>query len=147
MLLLQEEDIILDLKARNKDGTLKELARVLHKHCSHINLETLYQVLRDREQIGSTGVGNGVAIPHGKVEKLDRVLIGFGRNLNGIGFDSIDNQPVHILVMLLSPVQVIDEYLKTLGMISRLLKQPETRRILRITENRQEIVHIFNTAD
>jgi PTS system nitrogen regulatory IIA component len=97
--------------------------------------------------IGSTGVGNGVAIPHGKIEKLDGILIGFGRSLNGIGFDSIDNQPVHLLVMLLSPVQVIDKYLKTLARVSRLLKQPETRRILRTTESRQKIVEIFQEAD
>jgi PTS system nitrogen regulatory IIA component len=147
MIQLQEEDIILNLEARNKEGALKELALVLHKHCSHVNIESLYQVLRDREMIGSTGVGNGVAIPHGKIEKLDGILIGFGRSLNGIGFDSIDNQPVHLLVMLLSPVQVIDKYLKTLARVSRLLKQPETRRILRTTESRQQIVDIFQEAD
>jgi len=146
MIQLQEEDIVLDLTARNKDGALKELAKVLHKHCPGVKLEHLYQILRDRELIGSTGVGNGVAIPHGKIEKLDRILIGFGRSQNGIGFDSIDNQPVHLLVMLLSPVQLIDEYLKTLAMVSRLLKQPETRRILRSTDSRQEIVSIFNGA-
>lgn len=147
MIPLQKNDIVLDLEARNKEGALKELAQVLHKHCSQIDIDELYQVLRDRELIGSTGVGNGVAIPHGKMEKLDRILIGFGRNLNGIGYDSIDNQPVHLLVMILSPAQVIDEYLKTLAMVSRLLKQPETRRVLRSTKSLEEIVNIFKTAD
>jgi len=147
MIQLQEENIALDLKARNKDGVLKELALVLHKQCPQVNMESLYRVLRDRELLGSTGVGNGVAIPHGKIEKLDRILIGFGRNQNGIAFDAADNQPVHLLVMLLSPVKIIDEYLKTLAAVSRLLRQPETRKILRTTASREEIVAIFNKAD
>ena len=143
MIQLQEEDIILDIEARSKDGALKELAGALHKHCTNVNIERLYQVLRDREQIGSTGVGNGVAIPHGKIKELDRILLCFGRSRNGIGFESIDNQPVHLLVMLLSPVQVVDEYLKSLAGISRLLKDPETRRTLRTTESKKEIFDIF----
>lgn len=147
MILLQEENIVLNLKARNKDGVVKELALVLHKQCPQVNIESLYRVLRDRELLGSTGLGNGVAIPHGKIEKLDRILIGFGRSQNGIAFDSVDNQPVHLLVMLLSPVQVIDEYLKTLAGVSRLLRQPETRKILRTTASREEIITIFNKAD
>jgi PTS system nitrogen regulatory IIA component len=147
MILLQEENIVLDLTARNKDGVVKELALVLHKQCPQVNIESLYRVLRDRELLGSTGLGNGVALPHGKIEKLDRILIGFGRNQNGIAFDSVDNQPVHLLVMLLSPVQVIDEYMRTLAMVSRLLRQPETRKILRTTASREEIVTIFNKAD
>jgi len=147
MIQLQEEDILLDLKARNKEGALKELAEVLHKHCPHLKIENVYQVLRDREQIGSTGVGNGVAIPHGKIKELDRILLGFGRSRNGISYDSIDNQPVHLLVMILSPVRVVDEYLKTLAMISRLLKQPEKRRALRITESPREVIDIFQQAE
>lgn len=147
MIPLEEENIVLDLKARNKDGVLKELAMVLHKQCPQVNIENLYQVLRERELLESTGVGNGVAIPHGKLKKLDRILIGFGRNQNGIAFDSADNQPVHLLVMLLSPVQVIDEYLKTLAVVSRLLRQPETRKILRTTASREEIVTLFKKAD
>ena len=146
MIQLQEEDIVLDIKAKNKDGALKELAGALHKKCPTVNIESLYQVLREREQIGSTGVGNGVAIPHGKIKELDQILLCFGRSRNGIGFDSIDNQPVHILVMLISPVQVIDEYLKTLAGISRILKNPETRRILRITESKKEIIEIFHAT-
>ena len=146
MIQLQEEDIILDIEARSKDGALTELAGTLHKHCTNANIEDIYQVLRDREQIGSTGVGNGIALPHGKIKELDRILICFGRSKNGIGFDSIDNQPVHLLVMLLSPIQAIDEYLKTLAGISRLLKDPEIRRTLRTTTSKEEILGIFQKS-
>lgn len=146
MIQLQEEDIILNIEAKSKDGAMKELAGTLHKHCTNVNIESIYQILRDREQIGSTGVGNGIALPHGKMKELDQILLGFGRSRNGIGFDSIDNQPVHLLVMLLSPVHIIDQYLKTLAGISRLLKHPETRRTLRTTESKKEILDIFQKA-
>jgi PTS system nitrogen regulatory IIA component len=147
MIHLLEVNIVLDLKSRSKEGVLQELAGVLLKHCQCLDIENLCQVLRERELIGSTGVGNGVAIPHGKIEKLDTTLLGFGRSKNGIGFDSIDNQPVHLLIMLLSPVQVIDEYRQALAKACRLLKRPETRRILRTTESKQKILDIFNAVD
>ncbi len=146
MIHLLEEDIVLDLEARSKEAALKELAAVLHKHCPQQNLTGLCKVLRERELIGSTGVGNGVAIPHGKIDGLDRILLCFGRSLNGIGFDSIDNQPVHLLVMILSPFHVIEEYLKTLAGVSRMLKHPESRRVLRTTSSTKEIRDIFNKA-
>ena len=147
MVRLQEEDIILDLEGSNKEKVLKELAGVLHKHCSHLDEENLYKIVHERELIGSTGVGNGVAIPHGKVEKLDRILLGFGRSQGGVQFDSIDNQPVSLFVMILSPAGETMDYLKTLAEVSRLLKLPEKRRALRLAKSREEVVHIFNETD
>lgn len=147
MIHLQEEDIVLDLKAHNKEGVLKELAEVLHKHCSHVELENLFDVVSEREQIGSTGVGNGVAIPHGKIKDIERILICFGRSQGGIQFDSIDNQPVSLFVMILSPVEVADNYLKTLAQVSRLLKQPDKRRFLRLAKSRDNIADIFNSSN
>ncbi len=143
---LLEKNIILDLQSRNKEGALREMASVLHELCPQLDIENLLQVLFDREMIGSTGVGHGVALPHGKVPELDTILLCFARSRNGISFDSIDNQPVHLLVMLLSPVLVIDEYLKTLAAISQLLKQPETRKLLRLTDSKQEILDIFKKS-
>ena len=143
MIQLQAEDIILNMEATNKEGALKELAGVLHKHCSHVSIESLHLVLRDREQIGSTGVGNGVAIPHAKVSKLDRIHLGFGRSNEGIGFEAIDNQPVHFIVMILSPPDKPDEYLKTLGAVSRVLKKPEIRQQLSMAEDRNNILEIL----
>lgn len=147
MIQLQKDDIILDLEATNKEGALQELAGVLHKHCSHIDLEKLCKVVRERELIGSTGVGNGVAIPHGKINKLDHILLCFGRSQAGIHFDSIDNQPVTLFVMILSPVEVTNDYLKTLAQASRLLKQPEKRRALRLTTDKEDIARIFSETD
>lgn len=146
MIHLQEEDIILELQAGNKEGVLRELTEVLHRHCSHIDLQNLYSIVRERELIGSTGVGNGVAIPHGKIEELDHILLCFGRSQGGIHFESTDNQPVNLFVMILSPRHMTDSYLKTLAQVSRLLKRPEIRRTLRLAKDQKEIARIFNKS-
>jgi len=143
MLHLSEDSVLLDIKARNKDGVLQELAAAVHKECPKVDLETLCRLLRERENIGSTGVGNGVAIPHAGVDDLDRIHLGFARSREGIGFEAIDNQPIYLVVMILSPADKPDEYLKTLGAVSRSLKKPEIRRQLRVAETRKKIVEIL----
>lgn len=146
MIKLQEESVILELKARNMEGVLMELAELLHRQCTHIDLANLYNLLNEREQVGSTGVGNGVAIPHAKVKKLERILVCLGRSHEGIHFDSIDNQPVHLIVLILSPADRPEDYLKTLAKISRFLKQPEMRRQLRQAPTAAKLVEFFNNS-
>ena len=143
MIQLNAEDIVLDLDANNKEGVLKELTEVLHHHCPHLELEVLQRVVQDRELIGSTGVGNGVAIPHGKVDGLDHILICFGRSQGGVNYDAIDNQPVTLFVLILSPKGETDDYLKTLAHISRLFKKPENRRALRLADNKEKVLQVF----
>lgn len=146
MLQLDENSVLLDIKARSKEGILRELAGVLQKKCRHLDTETLTGALRERELIGSTGVGNGVAIPHGKVPGLDRILYCFGRSREGIPFDAIDNQPAHYFFMILSPVTAAEEYLKTLAGASRLLKQHDIKRRLRLAATKEEVIDIFAGA-
>lgn len=147
MIQLSPEDIILNLNAKNKEGVLKELAEVLHQHCSDIELEDMQRVVYERELIGSTGVGNGVAIPHGKLEGLDHILLCFGRSQGGINYDAVDNQPVTLFVLILSPKAETDEYLKTLAQISRIFKKPENRRALRLADSKEKIVQVFAETD
>lgn len=147
MIQLSPEDIILHLNAKNKEGVLKELAEVLHQHCSDIELEDMQRVVYERELIGSTGVGNGVAIPHGKLEGLDHILLCFGRSQGGINYDAVDNQPVTLFVLILSPKAETDEYLKTLAQISRIFKKPENRRALRLADSKEKIVQVFAETD
>ena len=146
MIKLQEKSVILELKSKNKESSLNELAQLLHDQCSTIDLATICQLLQERELVGSTGVGNGVAIPHAKVRQLDQILICLGRSQGGIQFDSIDNQPVHILFMILSPADRPDEYLETLAKVSRFLKKSETRRQLRQATSAKKIVELFNSS-
>ena len=100
---LDNHAIILEMQATGKEGALRELAALAATRCGRCTAETLYTILLEREAIGSTGVGNGVAIPHGKVAGLDDILLCFGRSRDGIDFDAIDSRPVHLFVLLLSP--------------------------------------------
>ena len=147
VLRLAADNILLDMTAKNKEGALRELAAVLQQKSPLVSLEAICKVLSERELIGSTGVGNGVAIPHGRVEGLSRILFCFGRSLDGISFDAIDNQPVHYFFLILSPLNVAEEYPRTLARASRLLKQPEKRRLLRLATTKQEIIDIFGQAE
>src|SRR6185369_13266980 len=118
---LRKESIILEMKATSKEGALRELAALAAVQCGRFTQEVLYNVLLEREAIGSTGVGNGVAIPHGKVDGLEDILLCLGRSREGINFDAIDNRPVHLLVLLLSPTAKATEYLQALARVSKIL--------------------------
>src|SRR5665647_1702878 len=100
MLHLKKESIILELKASSKEGILRELAALAAVACGRFTEEILYNVLLERESVGSTGIGNGVALPHGKIEGLGDILLCLGRSRAGLNFDAIDNRPVHLFVLL-----------------------------------------------
>ena len=144
MLRLKEQCVILELKAISKEGILLELASAVHEKYPHVSVKTMTTILNEREQIGSTGVGNGVAIPHGKIPGLDRLLLCFGRSRTGVGFDAVDTRPVHLLVMILSPVHLASDYLQTLAKVSRLLKNRDIRNKLLQADKAQAVVEIFN---
>ena len=146
MITLQEESVIFELKSRNKEGSLNELVKLLHAQCPTVELSTICSLIKERELVGSTGVGNGVAIPHAKVRALDRILIALGRSQEGIQFDSIDNQPVHIIILILSPADRPETYLKTLAKVSRFLKKPEMRRQLKQAASAKRLVELFNSS-
>jgi mannitol/fructose-specific phosphotransferase system IIA component (Ntr-type) len=146
VLQLAEECILMHTSAKTKEGVLREMAEILHRQNPDIDLDTICNGLMEREQIGSTGVGNGVAIPHARIMGLEGVQFCFGRNLEGISYDAVDNQPVHYIFMILSPVNAADAYLKTLASASRLLKQSEIRRRLRLATQKREIIDIFLQA-
>jgi len=140
---LQRDAIILDMKAATKEAALRELAGVAATLCGRFTEETLYNVLLERETVGSTGVGNGVAIPHGKIDGLDEILLCFGRSRTGINFDAIDNRPAHLFVLMLSPASKAGEYLQTLAAVSRILKQQDKRQQLLDSTSRDDISALF----
>jgi nitrogen PTS system EIIA component len=140
---LQRDAIILDMKAATKEAALRELAGAAATLCGRFTEETLYNVLLERETVGSTGVGNGVAIPHGKIDGLDEILLCFGRSRTGINFDAIDNRPAHLFVLMLSPANKAGEYLQTLAAVSRILKQQDKRQQLLDSTSRDEISALF----
>ena len=140
---LSKEAIILEMKATSKESALRELAGVAATQCGRFTEEILYNVLLEREAVGSTGVGNGVAIPHGKIAGLDSILVCFGRSREGVDFDAIDNRPVHLFVLLLSPAATATEYLRALAGISRMLKHEGSRERLLESTSKEEIQALF----
>jgi PTS system nitrogen regulatory IIA component len=116
--------IIPDVTAESKEEVLGKLSERSVEIESSLVRERVLAVLREREQLGSTGIGGGVAIPHGKLSDINRILIIVARSIEGIPFDAVDNRQVHIVFLLLAPNESATLYLKILARVSRLLKVP-----------------------
>jgi PTS system nitrogen regulatory IIA component len=107
----------------------------------------MIEVLLDREKLGSTGIGDGIAIPHGKLKGLDSLVIAFGRSHDGIDFDSIDGKPVHIFFLLMAPESSTGQHLKALAKISRMLKDPAFRSNLMSAKSTEELYRNISDKD
>ncbi|GAB6097081.1 PTS sugar transporter subunit IIA [Desulfatiferula olefinivorans] len=119
--ILHPDAILPDLKSRDKKGVLEELVAPLTQSTG-LTAKELFRILIEREQLGSTGIGDGVGIPHGKTKAIDRMAIGFGLSRQGVDFDSIDGKPTHIFFTLITPEESTGLHLKLLARISKLLK-------------------------
>lgn len=128
--ILAEEDIVSRLAGRAKDDVIEELAGVVAQHHAEIDRGRLVQALEDRERLNSTALGEGVAIPHGKLPGLKRVVAAFGRSATGVDFNSLDGKPTHLFFLLVAPEDSAGAHLKALARISRLLKDESFRRRL-----------------
>jgi PTS system nitrogen regulatory IIA component len=145
--ILRPECIISNLKAHDKKGALEELSEVITDQEPSLNKGYLLQVLLERERLGSTGIGEGIALPHGKVNRLDRLLVSFGRSLEGLGFDSIDDQPVYLFFLLVAPENSAGAHLQALAKISRFLKDSNFRQRLMDAKSNEEIYRIIIEKD
>jgi nitrogen PTS system EIIA component len=128
--VLKGSCVIADLRGQTKNEVLRELADTLRDAGQIDEVETAVRVMLEREKLGSTGIGDGIAIPHGKLKGLNRILCAFGRSLKGVPFDSVDRQPVHIFFLLLSPEDSAGLHLKMLSRISRILRDQTFRKRL-----------------
>ncbi len=144
---LNEEWILPDLQGTDKTSILRELSRVLVKPCQVNSEEELLQVLLDREKLGSTGIGEGIAIPHGRLRKLKKFYISFGRSLQGVDFDSIDRKPSHLFFLVMAPENSAVDNLKLLSRIVTLLKEPTFKRRLMEAVSRKELFEIISQED
>lgn len=132
--LIDPESILPSLKATSKKQVLQELAERAAER-SGLAERDIFDTIVQRERLGSTGVGNGIAIPHGKLEKLGRMVGVFGRLHRPVEFDALDDQPVDLVFMLLAPEGAGAEHLKALSKIARLLRNPETVSRLRASHD------------
>ena len=124
---LRSEWMVADLQSAGKEEVLAELVEVLVDQGVVHSSDKAVGVLLDREKLGSTGIGEGIAIPHGKLPELDQVVAVFGRSRVGIDFDSMDGTPVHLFFLLMAPENSASMHLKALARISRLLKARQFR--------------------
>lgn len=143
---LDQGAIVADLKAADKQSVLEELADVLTE-VAGVNREELLRVLWDREQLGSTGIGDGIAIPHGKLSSLASPLIGLGRSRKGVDFDSLDGRPAFLFFLLLAPENSAGLHLKLLARVSGLLKKTKLRQQLLDAANQQEIYEVIEREE
>lgn len=144
---LSDKMILPELAATSKKEVLMELAQALQAECPDILTENLYTILKERESLGSTGIGDGIAIPHGKIKGLPRVTICFGRSIKGVPFDTMDGKPAHLFFLLLAPESAAAPYLSSLAELSRFLKNPQTREKLMHAQSKEELAAIFSKAD
>lgn len=144
--VLKKETILVDLKSKDKKGVIDELVTPVAK-LAGIEHKKLVRVLMEREQLGSTGIGGGIGIPHGKLKEMDSLILGFGLSRSGVDFESMDSRPTHIFFLLVTPENSTGLHLKLLARISRLLKNEAFKdSLLRATDS-DEILSIINAED
>lgn len=144
--LLDKEAILVDLKANDKKGVLEELSLPVSR-IAGIKQQDLVRVLMEREQLGSTGIGGGIGIPHGKLKNLDNLVLGFGLSRKGIDFDAMDRRPTHIFFLLVTPENSTGVHLKVLARISRLLKNEEFKEKLYQISDAEEFLNEIEQVD
>ncbi len=145
--IIEKNSIVPELKANDKAGVLEELAQVISDHVPSIEKEALVKVLVERERLGTTGIGDGVAIPHGKLKGIGRPIISFGRSKVGIDFESIDSLPVYLFFLLVATDNSSGIHLQVLAKIPRILKSNTFRKKLMETTTREELYQTIVQAD
>ena len=133
--ILTKENIIKDLKSFDKESVLEELSNFLKDRGEIPNKDNLLLSLLEREKLGSTGIGENVAIPHAKIRDIDKIITVFARSQIGVEFESLDQKPVNFIYLILAPENSTGQHLKALARISRLFKNPSLREsVLRANE-------------
>ena len=145
--ILKKEHIIKELDSRDKKNVLDELSSFLENEGEIINKENLLAALIGREKLGSTGIGENVAIPHAKISEIDKIITVFGRSKNGVEFESLDQKPVNFIFLVLAPENSTGQHLKALARISRLFKNPSLRESVLRTNEADQIYSILVDED
>ncbi len=145
--VLLKENVIPELSARDKRGVIEEMSEAVAKSNASVDKTALVQVLMEREKLGSTGIGEGVAIPHGKLRGLDRPMVAFGRSKVGVKFEAIDDQPADLFFLLIAPENASGVHLQLLAKIARLLGSTAVRDKLRRAKTSEELYKTITETD
>jgi PTS system nitrogen regulatory IIA component len=135
------------LRSETKEGVLRELSEAACRLLPSISPDRLAAILMEREALGSTGIGEGVAIPHGKVPGIDRLVAVFGRSREGVQFASLDGKPARLFFLVVAPENSAGMHLKALARISRLLKDERFRRKLLAAEGADGLLQVLREED
>lgn len=145
--LLSRNTIISDLQSNTKEGVIEELSDTISTIYPNYDKKEIAHVLLERERLGSTGIENGIAIPHAKLKDLDRIIVAFGRSKAGIDFNAHDAKPSHLFFVLLAPDSSAGIHLKTLARLSKLLKEEKVRLELMEASTCDDIYDIIQKED
>jgi PTS system nitrogen regulatory IIA component len=145
--ILVKDAVVLNLASAHKADVLGEMARALAKAEPSLDADTLLGVLEEREALQSTGIGEGVAIPHGKLPGLSRLLASFARSREGVDFESIDGQPTHLFFLLVVPEHSGGQHLKALARISRFFRDAAFRTRLQEAETLEDVYRAIEEED
>ena len=145
--ILKKEHIIEELNSCDKTNVLDELSSFLEDEREITSKENLLSALIEREKLGSTGIGENVAIPHAKISEIDKIITVFGRSKNGVEFESLDQKPVNFIFLVIAPENSTGQHLKALARISRLFKNPSLRESVLRTNEVDQIYSILVDED
>ena len=137
---------VLDLKSHSRDAALLELVESLGLANEVLDKEKLLQALLEREQIVSTGIGLGLAVPHAKIPEVTNFVVGYGRSIDGIDWGSIDDRPVHHVIVIAGPPDRQHKYLQFLASVTLHLKRPELRDALSQASDRDALWDVLRVS-
>jgi len=143
--LIAPDGVVPSLKATSKKQAIQELAEKASQ-ITGLDERLIFETLLQRERLGSTGVGGGIAIPHGKLKQLDRIHGVFARLSHPIDFEALDDQPVDLVFLLLAPEAAGADHLKALARIARLMKEPGVATKLRASNDKSALYAVLSNA-
>ncbi len=142
-----EESVSADLTSNGKMDVLGELGQLLANRIPGADPEAITKTLVERERLATTGVGGGIAIPHGKLDGATSVVVAIGISKTGIDFGAIDSAPVHIFFALVAPMDSSGDHLRALARISRMLKDPDVRERFRSVRDNGQLIELLREED
>jgi len=145
--LINKNYIISEFEGSTKKQVLEELVEALAANKGEIDKVDLLNALLEREKLGSTGIGDGVAIPHGKLNGLDNIILLFGKSGQGVDFDAIDGKPVYLVFLLVAPADSAGLHLKALARLSRMLREKEFKNSLLMASDAETLLKIIIDKD
>lgn len=145
--LIKRELVCLDIESTEKTGSIAEMAESLARENIIRDEGVFLREVLGREKMGSSGIGEGVAIPHARTGMVEEIIIAFGRSRRGINFESLDRKPVYLLFLIASPTNDNELYLQTLSCLSRFLREREHRESLLRAKTVDEVFFALNSFE